>query len=194
MSYISKKDREDIPAMAPLLDLVESSMGFVPNSMLTMAHWPELLGTFGSLAATVLQTGEVDGQLKQLIAMISSRAQGCNYCQAHTAHSAHRAGAEQEKIVAVFDFEQSPLFSAKEREALRFGWFASLQPNAVEPQQFEMLRAFYSEREIVEIVAVISLFGFLNRWNDTLATKLEPNAANFGHEVLSSSGWSRGKH
>ena len=86
------------------------------------------------------------------------------------------------------------MFNAKEREALRFGWFASLQPNAVEPQQFEMLRAFYSESEIVEIVAVISLFGFLNRWNDTLATKLEPNAADFGHEVLSPSGWSRGKH
>ena len=61
-------------------------MGFIPNSMLIMVHWPELLSAFGGLGTTLLQPGEVDGQLKQLVAMVS--AQRCNYCQAHTAHSA----------------------------------------------------------------------------------------------------------
>jgi hypothetical protein len=57
MSQISKKHRQDLPALAPMLDMVEASMGFVPNSMLTMAHWPELLGAFGGLGTTVLLTG-----------------------------------------------------------------------------------------------------------------------------------------
>ena len=39
MSQISKKDRQELSALAPMLDMVEA-MGFVPNSMLTMAHWP----------------------------------------------------------------------------------------------------------------------------------------------------------
>ena len=194
MSRISMKGREQLPELAPLLDLVESSMGFVPNSMLTMGHWPELLSAFGGLGGTVLQTGVVDSSLKQLIAVVSSRAQGCDYCQAHTAHSAHRAGAGQEKIAAVFDFEESPLFSDKEREALRFAWHASLQPNATDPASFDALSVFFGEREIVEIVAVISLFGFLNRWNDTFATELEPVAVNFGDDTLTEAGWSRGKH
>jgi len=167
-------------------------MGFIPNSMLIMVHWPELLSAFGGLGTTLLQPGEVDGQLKQLVAMVS--AQRCNYCQAHTAHSAHRAGADEEKIPTVFDFEESDLFTDKEREALRFGWLASLQPNAIESHNFETLRVFFSEREIVEIVAVISLFGFLNRWNDTLATELEPTAVDFGNDTLSDTGWNRGKH
>ena len=194
MTQISKKDRQELPALAPMLDMVEAGMGFVPNSMLTMAHWPELLGAFGGLGATILQTGDIEPELKQLIALVSSRASGCNYCQAHTSHSAHRAGAGQAKIAAAFEFEQSSLFSDRERVALRFSWHAALQPNATEPSDFAALKQFFSEREVVEIVAVVSLFGFLNRWNDTMATELEPQAVEFGNRALAESGWNRGKH
>ncbi len=194
MTQISKKDRQELPALAPMLDMVEAGMGFVPNSMLTMAHWPELLGAFGGLGATILQTGDIEPELKQLIALVSSRASGCNYCQAHTSHSAHRAGAVEAKIAAAFEFEQSPLFSDRERVALRFGWHAAMQPNATEPSDFAALKQFFSEREVVEIVAVVSLFGFLNRWNDTMATELEPQAVEFGNRALAESGWNRGKH
>jgi uncharacterized peroxidase-related enzyme len=194
MSQISKKDRQELSALAPMLDMVEAGMGFGPNSMLTMAHWPELLGAFGGLGATVLQTGEVEPELKQLIALVSSRASGCNYCQAHTSHSAHRAGAAEEKIAAAFDFEQSDLFTERERVALRFSWHAAMQPNATEAADFAALKEFFSERDVVEIVAVVSLFGFLNRWNDTLATELEGPAADFAGQVLEQTDWRRGKH
>ncbi|MDG1446894.1 MAG: carboxymuconolactone decarboxylase family protein [Porticoccaceae bacterium] len=194
MTQISKKEQQELPALAPMLDMVEAGMGFVPNSMLTMAHWPELLGAFGGLGATILQTGDIEPELKQLIALVSSRASGCNYCQAHTSHSAHRAGAAEAKIAAAFEFEQSPLFSDRERVALRFGWHAAMQPNATEPSDFAALKQFFSEREVVEIVAVVSLFGFLNRWNDTMATELEPQAVEFGNRALAESGWNRGKH
>jgi uncharacterized peroxidase-related enzyme len=194
MSQISKKDRQKLPALAPMLDMVEAGMGFVPNSMLTMAHWPELLGAFGGLGATILQTGDIEPELKQLIALVSSRASGCHYCQAHTSHSAHRAGAAEAKIAAAFEFEQSPLFSDRERVALRFGWHAAMQPNAIEPNDFAALKEFFSEREVVEIVAVVSLFGFLNRWNDTMATELEAPAADFADQALKQTDWRRGKH
>ena len=49
------------------------------------------------------------------------------------------------------------------------------------PQAADMdaLRAHYTEEQVLEIVAVIALFGFLNRWNDTLKTDIEaaPRAA-----------------
>ena len=67
-----------------------------------------------------------------------------------------------------------------------------MQPNAIEPANFDALRTFFSEREIVEIGAAISLFGFLNRWNDTFATELEPVAAYFGNNTLTEAGWSGG--
>ena len=62
---------------------------------------------------------------------------------------------------------------------LRVAWHGALQPSAVTDDDFEALKAHFSEREIVEIVAVLSLYGFLNRWNGTLQTELEPAPSAF---------------
>ena len=148
-----------------------------------MAHWPELLGAFSGLGATILQTGEVDSGLKQLVAMVASAANGCHYCQAHTSHSANNLGVTKEKIAAAFEFEQSPLFSDAERVALRLAWHGALQPNASTDADFEALSVYFSEREIVEIVAVISLFGFLNRWSDTMKSDLESKPLEFAQAI-----------
>jgi hypothetical protein len=43
-------------------------------------------------------------------------------------------------------------------------------------------------------VAVISLFGWLNRWNDTMATELEDEPLAFASQHLTANGWSAGKH
>ncbi|MEM7219511.1 MAG: carboxymuconolactone decarboxylase family protein [Pseudomonadota bacterium] len=182
----------DDPQFEPLFKMVEAGMGFVPNSMRTMAHWPELLQAFGGLGGTVLNSGEVDASLKQLIAFVVSNAAGCRYCQAHTSHSAERRGVDADKLAAVFEFESSPLFDPAERAALRVAAHAGMVPNAVEPDHMAQLRAHYSDRQAVEIVAVISLFGYLNRWNDTMATTLEDTPKTFASEHLKD--WEIGKH
>src|SRR5438445_744050 len=60
-----------------------------------------------------------------------------------------------------------------ERAALRVAQGAAQVPNDVTDADFGELRRHYSDGQIVDIVAVISLFGFLNRFNDTMATELE---------------------
>ena len=67
-------------------------------------------------------------------------------------------------------------FSEKEKIALAFTEAASKVPQKVTPQMEKELKGLWSEEEIVEIMSVISLFGFLNRWNDTMGTSLEPDA------------------
>ena len=111
----------------------------------------------------MLQTGEVDPTLERLIGIISSRTQGCTYCTAHSSYGANQLGVEADKIAAVFEFETSPLFSDAERVVLRVAWHGALQPNAVSDADFAALKEHFSEREIIEIVAVLSLYGFLNR-------------------------------
>ena len=71
---------------------------------------------------------------------------------------------------------------------------AALVPNAVKPGHFEALREHFNDTEIVELVAVISLFGFLNRWNDTMATALEAEPLAFAERELAPGGWRAGKH
>ena len=194
MARVEPLERPDLSELKPLLDAVEHSVGFVPNSMLTMARWPVLVRGFAALAKPILEPGRLSRELKQLVALVSSAAAGCRYCQAHTSHSAAHAGAAAEKIQAIWEFEPSPLFSPREKAALRLAKDAGVTPNQVEEEHFKELRRYFDDDEIVEIVAVISLFGFLNRWNDTLATSLENGPRSYAEDTLASAGWSVGKH
>ncbi len=175
-------------------DAVKESAGFVPTSMFVMAHRPALLQGFSSIAGAVLGPGTVDGGLKQLVAYVSSRTAGCMYCQAHTGHAAHSQGVPEAKIQAVWEFETDGQFDEAERAALRIARDAAVVPNAVTDDHFVALRKHYNDEQIVEIVGVIALFGFLNRWNDTMATGLEESALVFAGETLAPGGWEAGKH
>ena len=194
MTHITPKSRDEVPDLAPMLQMVEASMGFLPTSMMTMAHWPDLTQAFGGLGATILNTGELDPGLKQLIAFAVSNAAGCRYCQAHTAKSAQKNAISEDKIQAVFEFESSALFSDREKAALRVAVHAGMVPNAVETEHMHELSNHFSDKQAVEVVAVISLFGFLNRWNDTMATTLESAPKRFAADHLASQGWVPGKH
>ena len=169
-------------------------MGFLPTSMMTMAHWPDLTQAFGGLGATILNSGELDPGLKQLIAFAVSNAAGCRYCQAHTAKSAQKNAVSEDKIQAVFEFERSDLFSDREKAALRVAVHAGMVPNAVESEHMGELSNYFTDKQAVEVVAVISLFGFLNRWNDTMATTLEDAPKSFAADQLAAQGWVAGKH
>ena len=173
MARIPLALREDAGDQEAMLNAIEQTMGYLPNNLLIMAHWPELLSAFSGLGGTILHTGVIEAELKQLMAMVASTAHGCEYCQAHTSHAAHQYGASRDKVAAVFEFESSTLFTDRERAALRLAWHGALQPNQVSDSDFEALRRHFNDKEIVELVAVISLFGFLNRWSDTMASELE---------------------
>ena len=173
MARISLAPREPVGDQEAMLNAIEQTMGYLPNNLLIMAHWPELLSAFSGLGGTILHTGVIEAELKQLMAMVASTAHGCEYCQAHTSHAAHQHGASRDKVAAVFEFESSTLFTDRERAALRLAWHGALQPNQVSDSDFEALRRHFNDREIVELVAVISLFGFLNRWSDTMGSELE---------------------
>ena len=175
--------------------MAEGGMGFIPNSLLIMARWPELLKSALPLMATVLSTGEVDQGLKQMMAAVISKAAGCRYCQAHTTHgAAEKAGVAEEKIARVWEYQMCDLFTDAERAALDLALVAGQNPNGATDAEFTALRKHYSERQIIEMVGVISTFGFLNRWNDTLATDLEAKPLAFASDILTPARWDVGKH
>ena len=113
---------------------------------------------------------------------------------AHTAGASLRLGVDEAKLAAVWEYRTSPLYSARERVALDFAIAAASQPNAVDDALFDEMKRHWSEGEIVEITAVVSLFGFMNRWNDTMATPLEEEPIEVGERVLAATGWTPGKH
>lgn len=188
--------REEISDLEPLFSAVENAMGFLPNSMLLMAQRPEIAQAFAQLAMVLVGPGSglPDPGLKQLLAHVASRASGCQYCMAHTAHSAEKAGENAERIEHVREFATDPRFTVAERAALTVARGAASVPNSVTDADFDELQKHYNDDEILEIMGVVSLFGFLNRWNDTLATELEASPLAFGREHLAPHGWSATKH
>ncbi len=186
--------REDLPQHENTFRAVADVLGVLPNSTLTMARWPELMEAFAALNAVVMAERRVSGVLKQMVAAVVSSAAGCAYCQAHTTHVGEVRGLDQAKLAALWDYQTSPLFTDAERAALRVAQGAGVTPNAVTDQDMAALHDHFSEEQVVELVAVIANFGFLNRWNDTMATELERSPMAWAQTHLTPGGWRPGKH
>ncbi|MEO8442680.1 MAG: hypothetical protein ABI547_09350 [Betaproteobacteria bacterium] len=113
---------------------------------------------------------------------------------AHTAGASLRLGIDEKKLAAVWEFRASELFDARERVALEFAIAAASQPNDVSDELFEEMKRHWTEGQIVEIAGVVAMFGFMNRWNDTMATPLEAEPLEVGEKHLAARGWTAGKH
>jgi alkylhydroperoxidase family enzyme len=186
---------ETTPELRGDFDIFDKILGFVPNSLLTMQRRPKMVRGFGELTKGVMDPeGAVDLGLMRLIAHFSSRAAGCQYCEAHSLVAAKIHDVSQEKLDAIWDYQTSPLYSEAERVALDFAMAAGSVPNAVDAEIFARMREHWSEEQIVQILGAVCLYGFLNRWNDSMATDLEATPLEMGEKVLSSGGWTGGKH
>ena len=188
-SFIRESKRESYKDFENLFQGVESFMGYLPNAHLAMAERPELLIAFSGLASTVFQAEGIDIQTKQLIALASSLSSGCKYCQAHTSHGAERAGMKEEKIADILNYSESKNYTDKEKALLDLAFAAGITPNKSTQSHFDNLKKYFSKKEIIDIVSVIALFGFLNRWNDTIGTVLEEVPESFVENKLRPLGW-----
>ncbi len=165
--------------LSELFQKAESWMGFLPNDGLTMAHKPAVLTSFFELAKAIYSDGKIDAGLKRMIGHISSKASGCNYCSAHAAYGAHEQGVDTKKLGQLWEYQTSPMFTDAEKAALNVALKASIVPNQVNDEDFKILKKYYDNEAMIEIVSVIAMFGFLNRWNSTLNTALESIPSTF---------------
>ena len=168
--------------------------GYQDRQNLEMHHWPELREKVNDLFKLVFPSRGIPGELKQLVFTAASLASGCRHCQTHGSYHLHSLGVPDEKIQALWSYETSPLFSDPEKAAFDLALAAGVAPNAVEPENFVELRKHYSDDQIIELLAVIAVGGFLNRWNDTIGTVTNQESIDFADRVLRPVGWSPGKH
>lgn len=171
-----------------------TDVNFENRQNFEMGHWPELREKWNEMIQLVFPEREVSGELKQLVFTIASLSSGCRHCQSHGAYHLHKIGVSDEKIQAIWSFESSDLFSDAERVAMRLAMSAGVSPNLTQPENFAEMREHFTDIQIIEILAVISVGGFLNRWNDTIATVTDQESIDFAEAVLRPVGWEPGKH
>lgn len=181
-----------------LLDFVQffkGPLGVIPNSVRTMARRPAVAKAFTELNIAVMQCeGAVTPEFKRLIGYVTSFVSGCRYCQAHTILGSERFGSSEERMNDVWNYAASPHFTDAEKAALDYAYAAARVPNEVDDKIAENLHAHWGDDDIVEITAVIALFGYLNRWNDSMGSALEDLPVSAGEKYLGNTDWEVGKH
>ena len=195
MAFLEPLPPETTPELEETFGHFREILGFVPNSLLTMQRRPEIVAAFGTLTAAVMDPdGSVDPATKRLLAHFASRAAGCQYCEAHSLIAAGISGLPQEKLDAIWEYRTSELYSDAERAALDFALAAGSVPNGVDEEIMTRLKEHWSDDQIVEMLAAICLYGFLNRWNDSMATDLEAAPTELGRRLLARGGWTGERH
>src|SRR4029079_3883526 len=184
---------ETTPEMKEEFDSFFKTLGFVPNSVLTMQRKPKLAKAFVQIQRAICAPDRtVDRGFKRLGAHAASRTANDPYSMAHTASGAIHFGIDPARLAAVRDNRIGALSDDAGRAARDFAVSASATPNAVTEQVFSELRRHWTEEQIVELVGVIAVAGFLSRWNVTMATPIEPEPNEVGEKYLAQLGWSAG--
>ncbi|MEJ2174851.1 MAG: carboxymuconolactone decarboxylase family protein [bacterium] len=162
---------------------------------LEIFRWPELMKIFKDLVELVMVSPtNLSRQLRSVLFTMACVAGGCQHCQAHGAYTLHLMGVDPNRIRDIWSFEQSSEFSEAEKAALRLARDGAAVPNNVEPGHFAELRQHYTERQIVEMLAVVSLAGWFNRWNNSIATVTDQESVDWAEANLRAVGWELGKH
>ncbi len=192
---VAPLDRNATSEAKEMADFYEETLGFTPNSLFTMMHRPRIAKAFLEMNQAVMENkGRVTSALKRQLAYFCSMTAGCRYCEAHTIRAAVRYGSDEDKLNHIWEYKTYPAFTDAERAVFDFAIAASSIPNFVTDENADELRKYWDDGEIVEILGVIALFGYLNRWNDSMGTQLEKPAADDAKEYLGQNGWEVGKH
>ena len=192
---VSPLDRTATKEAEEMATFYEETLGFTPNSLFTMMHRPRIAAAFLEMNQAVMENkGRLSSTLKRELAYLSSSVKGCRYCEAHTIRAAERYGSSEERMLNLWEYKTHAAFSEAERAVFDLAIAASQVPNAVTQEIAENIRKYWDEGEIVEVMGVVALFGYLNRWNDSMGTALEDPAAVTAATLLGHKGWEKGKH
>ena len=161
MPRISRLNRSEVsPELRDAYDKFLHDRGNVPYFFRTLAHRPEIFRTATAHMQAVLNTGTLPTRLKELVVVRTSQINGTAYCLAsHTAISL-RLGTTPEQIEALKNWRESTLFSEAEKEALHLAEAMTTDSLHYSDEEMARLRRFYSEGEVVELMAAIGLFNY----------------------------------
>jgi uncharacterized peroxidase-related enzyme len=173
MPRISRLSRSEVrPSSAAIYDRTLRDRGNVPNMFRTMAHRPEIFETIIAHMDAVLNTGTLSKALKELVIVRTSQCNRTPYCLASHTAICKRLGWTDTQLEALKDAPASSDFTEAERVAIHLAEVMTLDAHNYTALDFARLRSFYSEGEVVELMAAIGLFNYFNRFNDIL--EMEP--------------------
>ena len=144
----------------------EKETGKVPEWVKVMAHRPEILKEFVELFKAIMGKGTIEPLLKWKVAFVVSQTLKCPFCLDVSEKMLRKFGATEEIIQKIKTGEIS---SPEEKEILELVKDVTLDGHLDQPEIFEKLKGKFSPAQIIEIISVMGLFNYINRFNNTLA-------------------------
>ncbi len=181
------------PELRHTLGHFMTTLGFVPNSLLTMQRVPAIA------KAVVPSTSGLQSRRPRRSRTQATRRphgelrRGCQYSKAHTTVSATRQASPTRRWRRSTSHQRarcSPTASGLRSTSLE----AASLPNGVTDDSYKALARHWTDDEIVEILGVVCMFGVFNRWNDSMATPLEAEPIARAGALLGDADWNVGKH
>ena len=106
---------------------------------------------------------DIEAPLLELVKIRASQINGCASCLAMHVRDARKAGESDERMHLLNAWDESPIYTARERAALAWTEAVTLVTDGHVPDEvFEIARAQFSEKELVDLtMAIIAI----NGWN-----------------------------
>jgi uncharacterized peroxidase-related enzyme len=163
MAAISALEKKQVADVAgEIYEKFEKEGKNVPEWVRVMAHRPEILKEFFELFKTIMAGGKIEGLLKWKIAYTVSDTLRCPFCVDVTTKMMKTLGATDKDIEKMKSEKDAP-----EKELLELVREVTKEAQVCNHELFEKLKENFSEEQIVEIVSIIGLFNYINRFNNT---------------------------
>ena len=142
---------------------------------------PDAYRHFLQLEGLIVQ--HVDRKLLHLLKLRASQINGCAYCLAMHTDQALRDGEPTERLTLLDAWEESTLYSEKERAAL--AWIEEvtlIADSGASKESFDALKPHFSEEEIAWLTfAAVQI----NAWNRiAISSRAQYDRAMFAHAAL----------
>ena len=166
MALIPSLEKNQVEEIAKeVYEKFEKETGKTPEWVKVMAHSPKILKEFTELFKTIMAEGKIEPHLKWKMAYLISETLKCPFCVSVTSKMLKKFGANDETIENI---KEMKYLSETEKEILELVKDVTLDGHLDRPELFKKLKEKFNEAQIVEIISVMGLFNYINRFNNTL--------------------------
>jgi AhpD family alkylhydroperoxidase len=152
------------PRMMRKLTGREPQTGSGLEPMEIWAHQPKMMFGMGRFNQAVRKGRSVDARLKNLLELKGAQMIGCEFCVDLGSQICRNSGLSDDELLALPRYNESDLFSERERLALDYTVAVMRTPVEVTEVLFDRMREHFSDTQLVEITAHLTLVN-LDRFN-----------------------------
>jgi AhpD family alkylhydroperoxidase len=158
--------------LASIYAHVRQHVGIVPNLYRTLAHAPDLLGTWIDFAWSLRNDATVSRAWRELVILRTAQINDTNYEWTHHRTMALAAGVSEEQLVALDTWRDSDAFTSTERLVLEMAEQLA-STTRLDDDTWRALAAAFDQRELVELVLTASFYACVSRVLGGLDVPLE---------------------